>query len=341
MKKTVMATALAGSLAGGLVGCGSQAGPGYEGETLFQFGAKVVVENPDAPADLVPAIAFVAEHEGSDAIFPREVSYEGIFPNDVRLRLYERPPEEAFLGSFGLPDEPRMAQGYITAITRGTPPFLRFDNEGEGLRCNPDPEAVDHGCVHLYGRCAPDHDANNLDPEHCYIEESPCSRLDDPTCPTTRAYGNEEYARSLAQRFAGLSVNVAMIYLDGPAARRSLTSYFFNQGRAVGAGYHLLRWTPASAEEQNDAKACVGEVTAGILDAYNAEHGTEFDDLGDLPNVLPTMLDAARAAEDRGCPIVSREGYMEVVDVGSEPRVTIEVSAEGNPFRSFGPQQGD
>jgi hypothetical protein len=349
MKKTWMLTALAAL--SGSVGCGSQAGPDYEGEPLFTFGGKVVVQNPEAPGALVPAIAYLRQNEGTEAIFISEVSYEGTFPNDFRLKLFEPPPPEALKAiddgeEDPLKDEPRVATGYVTAVPPGTPSILHYNSEFVSNSCWPlDPEAPDRTCTETWGRCRPGYFPDDLgDAEsQCYMQEWTCAgdhdlarNGDREGCTLTRTYGNVEYTKHIDEKFGGLSRNVMLLYLDAPAAAGTYVSYWYNQGRAMNAGYNLVRWEQAPVEENDAFSSCLAQAKQEMLTSYNEANGTEHTEPHQLPgNDVRRYRDLYETMEGRGCPNLLYGGRIEVVDVDRETSVNIEIAPGEPPYDHF------
>jgi hypothetical protein len=84
------------ALSVGALGCGSQVSPEYFGEALLSLRGSVVVDNPDAPSDLVPVLAFDLAPPGHAPIsLLADVAHRGEFPARFQLAVFDPPPARA------------------------------------------------------------------------------------------------------------------------------------------------------------------------------------------------------------------------------------------------------
>jgi hypothetical protein len=83
------------ALSVGALGCGSQVSPDYFGEALLSLRGSVVVDNPDAPSDLVPALAYEVPGSLANARLLVDVAHRGEFPARFQLAVFDPPPARA------------------------------------------------------------------------------------------------------------------------------------------------------------------------------------------------------------------------------------------------------
>jgi hypothetical protein len=148
---------LAGALGGvGVLslGCAAQVGTEYTGDVLLELHGHVVAP-PDAPNDLVPALAFThVTHFADDVSGGSEWSaelidgkVEGVFPSNFKLSITETPPAGAH--------EVRL--GYVVLVPRDHPRSLELATgySGSDSEVGADGSFTEHrGACTSSGRCA-------------------------------------------------------------------------------------------------------------------------------------------------------------------------------------------
>jgi hypothetical protein len=126
------------------LGCDSQVGPEFEGESLLSLGGELVLN--ENSRDLVPALAFWLRKTEEIAIVDVEVS--GSFPANFRLDVLTPPPEGALVDPNGLGFS---AIGSIVVVPKDHPatyPMSSLAAHGYGLSCGQDVcELERHACV--------------------------------------------------------------------------------------------------------------------------------------------------------------------------------------------------
>lgn len=119
-----------------LPGCGSVAATDYLGEAMLSLSGSVVVDNPQAPSELVPVLAFERPGAGGRAsgYALSDVEYRGDFPARFELGVYEPPPLDAMYAAedgAGL----AYAWGRIGAVAPVHPELLTPSNSVESSFC--------------------------------------------------------------------------------------------------------------------------------------------------------------------------------------------------------------
>jgi hypothetical protein len=341
--KITTASLLFAGLSGGLIACDSQVDPTYEGEVLFSLSGTVVIDNPDAPKNLVPALAYGASGDGKAAIRIEPVTFEGTFPANIRLKFFSPPSAEAFTHVYAKTlnreqaaarGEPRFALGYITAVTPETGRVLPVDNNYLiPSLCQGD--VTDEPCTLDRARCPAGYVLEyGDDPDGmCFHEISECDRESvdaygiPKTCTVVDAYGNTEYEKSGNPTFAGVSRNVAVLYLGEPAKAGTVTSRLLNRGRDVAAGYSLLRGRFFDDAELHASRACYMETLDGLVDGLEPAERTTPE--GRYARARATLDEM----EARGCStaFVRYIDFEVVSDAGDAP-IDIEISADASGF---------
>lgn len=286
---------LLGSLAMG--GCGSLAGTDYKGERLATMHGSVVIENPDAPKDLVPALAFRkdADSKTGSGIEIVDVKVTGEFPAGFTIDVFEPPPQDAILPIDG-PDEPWIAIAYITAVKRDHPRFMAYNlgSSSDGTDCS-----AGTSCTREITTC------RDTDETDCFAAYYTCDSKGED-CRLDSTEGNPGI--SPFRDFAGFSKNYFLMYFrdDVPAGAR--ISKEGNGGRAISAGYHLIKVTPETPTNRDEVKACKDAVLRDAWAEYNRQHGTAYQSASD---VSAEELESVRAEVDT---LRSGLDYLKVCD---------------------------
>jgi hypothetical protein len=120
------------------LGCGSQASEDYLGESLISLGGSVVVDNPEAPEELVPVLLFETRQgrEPSNRLLVRDVVHRGEFPSRFQLSVFDEPPAAAIFDMET--DSGRRAQyawANIAAVAPEHPAVLALTSLSESSHC--------------------------------------------------------------------------------------------------------------------------------------------------------------------------------------------------------------
>jgi hypothetical protein len=186
-----------------IAGCDPQATDAYDGESLLTVRGRVELTlQRDDEAQLKPALAFQTE---SDAKFRLiDVSTRGAFPAELTMDVLEPPPEDAIFEMEYLTEQPRVAVGYIAAVTPDLPREFAYDMPPSFVTQTMfDDEGMRWDCDAENGFCY-------FDEEH---EEDGVVRVRRTTCPsldTPREMCSESYPFEpvdMYRHFAGLSVS--------------------------------------------------------------------------------------------------------------------------------------
>jgi hypothetical protein len=141
--KSLKLPILALGLGAAALGCDSQVGPEFEGESQFSLGGELVLGEDSR--DLVPALGFWLPKTNEIAIVDVEVS--GSFPANFRLDVLTAPPEGALVDFNGS----MVAPGGIVVVPKDHParyPLSTLATHGYGLGCRQDVCEVErHVCV--------------------------------------------------------------------------------------------------------------------------------------------------------------------------------------------------
>jgi hypothetical protein len=108
--------------------CDLQASPEFRGQSLLTVRGSVTIAEDHTRGELVPALAFVNRETGEVHVL--DVAVQGEFPSDFRIDVFTPPSPETLTQQtdFG-DDEPRIALGYITAVTEDHPALLFRDDD--------------------------------------------------------------------------------------------------------------------------------------------------------------------------------------------------------------------
>jgi hypothetical protein len=158
----LMGLALPGAAAS--MGCGTQVATDYLGESLLTLSGSVIVDNPEAPRDLVPVLAFEKPREGapSNAYLLQDVEHTGEFPSRFRLGVFEPPPPAA-LFDVTTTSGARLSYAWaqIAAVAPEHPAVMAQTNLSESSYC------LGRECYTERARC------DMFD--ECYHEREHCS----------------------------------------------------------------------------------------------------------------------------------------------------------------------
>lgn len=251
-------------------GCDAQTGDAYRGEPLLTMtGSVELALEVENEGELMPALAFRGLN---DDMYVVEADVTGQFPAEFTLNVYEPPPEAAI---YSLPDyhdaRPRVAIGYITAITDDTPAMFRYSSsQTGGNRCWLDEATGLQSCERTQTWCTDDESV-------CYSEITTCPDVENqPDECTTRSEGDPELRKEREDGFAGLSENYMVLWLEEPAAPKSWIAYIAGRrDEGLAQGYHLL-----ARAEQPDTDAhsiCEDEASALAAQWTNERFDTSHD----------------------------------------------------------------
>jgi hypothetical protein len=163
-------------------GCGTQASTDYLGESLLTLSGSVIVDNPEAPRDLVPVLAFEKPREGalSNSYLLQDVEHTGAFPSRFRLGVFEPPPEAALFDvTTASGAQLRYAWARIAAVAPAHPAVMAQTSLSESSYC------LGRECYTERARCDM-FDECYFEREHCSlpswfdargVEESLCSEV--------------------------------------------------------------------------------------------------------------------------------------------------------------------
>jgi hypothetical protein len=200
---------------------------------------------------LVPALTFtpfVTNWGHTEFIVTGES--DGDLLSEFSLRVYQEPPEEAL--TVMTRDEPALALGGITAVSPDHPQRLDWTVD-----------AIGHPKV-----CS--------DSGECGTpQDGACGPAAAPSCLGTLVPGKNWGNHGVAGRYV-------VLYLAGPAEAGGVYSRFFAQGKALPAGYSLIRYQSVldtlDPSAQSDYFDCQARATAAALDQFNSDHGTTYSD---------------------------------------------------------------
>jgi hypothetical protein len=253
-----------------LAACDAQAGSQYGGEPLLTMTGSVTLELNVANEDeLIPALGF-ADFDSQMYIVPAEV--EGEFPAAFTLRVYQPPPPGAIQElPAQYPDGPRIAVGYIAAVTADTPSMFRFNSGGTGEQgCFEDSQTQLQVCTTTQSWCTAQDD-------ECYVEVRTCpDAQNNPDDCTVEAQGDPGLKTGKEDMFAGASENYKVLYLEEAAAPRSYIAWLAGKrDEGLAAGYHLIEVEEAG-DGSEAADACRAEAEQLALARFNERFGTDY-----------------------------------------------------------------
>lgn len=234
--------------------CDSQASSDYQGESLLTLQGSVTIGETAVEGELVPALAFMLNNESISVV---DVEVNGDFPSSFTLNVFDPPPAHRIGDLAQYPGEPRGCLGLITAVPavhEVEPAFASLINI---MRGSDGAGGVGGGVAGNGGAAA---GPCPIDAEWC-PDEGECRREhylcpDQETCNAANDYngfrgctleaseGDPDLAKGLFERFAGMSENYAILYLEEAAPAGSWPAYYYSDDGAIPAGYSLLEITP-------------------------------------------------------------------------------------------------
>ena len=260
------------------LGCGEQVSSDYLGEALLGLRGRVVVENGEAPQDLVPVLAFQRPREGAlgNTYLLEDVLHRGQFPARFELAVVKPPPAEAMhvvTSSSG--GHVSYAWAQVGAVAPEHPLVLAVTNLREASYC--------------LGR-------------ECYTERSRCDRFDDcyferEHCSLPSWYDALVPEASFCHELAtGGDISAVPAHPDGYGR--------FDSGNCDGSGpcEHTFEWcaiTPEDTEPHPPPESCFSRTIGCIAES--------------LPKV-PPEFDESRWPERTdltNCGIVSQQGNLD------------------------------
>jgi hypothetical protein len=267
------------------LGCGTQVSSEYFGEALLGLRGRVLVDNAEAPPELVPVLAFERPRDGAlpNTYLLADVLHRGQFPARFELTVVTPPPAEAMM-SFTTPSGGHVSYAWaqIGAVAPEHPLLLAQTTLRESSYC--------------LGR-------------ECYTERSRCDRSEDcyferEHCSLPSWYDALVPEASLCHEVAtGGDISAVPASPDGYAR--------FASGTCDGSGpcEHTYEWcatTPQDTESHPAPENCFSRTIACIAEP--------------LPK-LPGDFDESRWQERTdlsNCGIVSRHGNLDYAANPSE-----------------------
>jgi hypothetical protein len=299
--------------------CGSQAGEEYRGEPLLRMKGSVVIQNPNPPDNLVPAIAFLNTRNGT--LDFAEVQVAGEFPAQFTLDVFEPPPEGCILVSENPEDEnePRFAMGFITAVNADHPDSVAGERSSGGHGCDRS------GCTDITEVCIPG--------EGCYRRVTECDS-NGANCNVVEESGNPALARGWLRYVAGLSRNYSVFYFPEGVQADTSVAYSLNDSRAMAPGYYLVEMAELSQAEQDAREACIEGAAEEALDRFNTEHGSAYEHWFDVPIEASAQHRATNlVARERGCQLSGVR--MTPVRDPAHQSITVTISPDVKPVSLF------
>lgn len=312
-----------------LLGCDARAGDDYRGEVLLRMKGALVLEAGKLAPDSVPALAF-SNQEDPDSYLILDVEARGEFPASFSIDVMSPPPPAAMEAVPGLPD---YAIAYITALAQDHEDVITYypgDNVGDYKTWCDGPDHTD--CYRSIDLC-------NTSTNQCYHElarctPSPTPNVDGPWCDDEtigeilERSGDASLVHYFA-KFAGLSTNYLVLYLDGDAPAGSARKYLegwpevtgdlpasiFGNDEPLEAGYHLVHLRKTNEMERAAGRECRARIEQKYMTEYNEQHGTSYElyedlqmeilEAGGIPHQVPEVAALDRklvlGAYDEGC----------------------------------------
>jgi hypothetical protein len=316
-------------------GCGSQAGPDYQGTSLLTLKGSVVLEKEGLGSDLVPALGFV----GKGALRIVDVAVNGAFPASFTLDIFAPPPDDAMMpvpvGKFAL--------GYVTALPRAHATTLPLPVSASAGSDGCDENA----CYSSASWCS------SADESHCYVEHSvctPCAVTSDAGSMTSdcssqqcrvESTSGDASIRDFWKNLAGLSENFVLAYLDPVAAGDRRFQILLDHGRTLPPGYLLFAVTKTTDAERTRQDACNDVAEKDALAAYGSGHGVSTDDIDAWPkekadaawDEIKTKKLELMAA--RGCDAFFRTYRLDRVDNPARRPITVHIGPDAVPLATF------
>ncbi|HEX7480169.1 MAG TPA: hypothetical protein VF331_20385 [Polyangiales bacterium] len=253
-------------------GCDSQTGVAYQGAPLLQVSGSVSIEPNAAKGPLIPALAF----ENGQGLDFTEVEVSGKFPADFTISVFDPPSASALRAWSAFEDEPKMAFGYITAVSATHPAHVALVHEGSSGSSCADPGAAGHGGgdAGSQAQCTQSSWCT-WDQSQCYMETTTCpdAQSPPPACTTTHS-GDPALKNSSRDYFAGRSSNYLVVNLAAPAKANSWLAYWLGSSAEMSAGYHLIAATQVTDAERPAAEECETRANGLAAERYNAKYGT-------------------------------------------------------------------
>ncbi|HEX7480711.1 MAG TPA: hypothetical protein VF331_23120 [Polyangiales bacterium] len=295
-----------------LAACDPQATSSYRGEPLLSVVGSVSVAQNQTKSPLRPALAFLSPK----GMLITDVDVHGQFPAEFTLDVYDPPPPEALFLGGGDASTPKIALGYITAVTQDHPatfPLITSSgssselSSSSGATCTltdagePDAGVALDASVGGDGGISPTTDnpilcssgsssvascpaggcrnsrTECLSDGRCYSETALCPRPDSPPAQCTVTHtGDPSVDVDLWSHFAGVSQNYVVLYLAGPLAAHSLLAHRMGADAGLSPGYHLFSTRPRTAAETMASVECYTRAVALATKRYNQTHGTAY-----------------------------------------------------------------
>lgn len=292
-KQTRALSLLILSLAGATVGCGDpQADDSYVGEPLLSIQGSIrTTSDRSLTGDIVPALAWAVDVDQGDFehVVVQETEVRGEFPNSFTMNLVSPPPAEAlYLDPIkGFESEPAVYYGYILAVPAAHDQKLVLGYERSPVEEECDLDENGHGeCVSTY--------CDYYD--QCFTER--CQR---PGWECTLTEGEPEVRAGLGKA-AGFVEDYAVIYLDRPARRGSVTAFMWGV-EELAAGFHLVDFNGVEEEFSPADFECFDaadvQARADFEAAYGVSAAENDDDDDQLREALWMYEQAAHMAA--GC----------------------------------------
>jgi hypothetical protein len=312
--------------------CDSRADDDYRGEALLHLEGRVVIADPNAPDDLVPALLFPGPN-GQEVL---DVTARGDFPNNFSLEVFAPPPESAL---FTIEDEAFVPAGtklglaYITAISREHPKKFVLAGLVETASAEDLPACADAepACQRIERWCADE------SREDCRIVGITC----DGDCPPAYSSGNPAIQindDSAADMYAGLSEHHLILWTDKGLPKDTVFAQLLGLKEDVAPGYALIEVDTSKDDPELD-QACAGEdcvelFTDAAVERYNEIHGTDYQNTEDprleaLPEDEYDRVDDALAvyaleiALEQGYDISELQGTRVIHDETTKLRIRI------------------
>ena len=277
-----------------LLGCDARAGEEYRGEVLLQMKGSLLLEAGQLAPDSVPALAFPDRKGGFHVL---DVEAHGEFPASFSIDVMSPPPPAAIQNVPGLPG---FAVSHITALPSAHEETITYPTSSTGGGETWCENADDSDCYRRIDVCTSGtdqcfHELARCTPRHFADTEGPwCD--DDTLGEVLESTGDPSLWYHWA-KFAGLSRNYAVLYIDGDAPAGSARKYIesaldlghssaparvFNNDEPIEAGYYLVSLRSTNQAEVAAAEACFERIDRECTREYNKEHGTSYERYRDL-----------------------------------------------------------
>ena len=211
------------------------------------------------------SVAALLYSDGVSHLQLQELDIYGDFPGKARLELDEPPPDRALL-DVGHLGEPKIAIGFLTAVSKDHPEEMRYvTTTTRRSECRDD-------CAITERWCGGDFD--------CYSESSRCPDKDSPP-EVCQLEGEGKGDPSLKRAapwdvFAGLSQDYAVAYVSAPLTDRSILAALLGAPHGLGAGYHVLTVSSVFDSKSAERATCWNVAADDSIAQINAEDGTDY-----------------------------------------------------------------